>query len=459
MSIHSKILIVLVLLLAVVLGAVAGGYYWTVITYIKVDGIRYERNAAQLDLRGQKVSPEHHENLQKALPDCKILWDVPFQQGTCSSDTQKITVTAIAQEDIQQLRYLPDLQEVDATKCIDLPMVQKLQEAYPDLKVTYGVEIGGEILDMGTESLNLDAGEGDFTQLMDRLAYLPQMKSIYFEEPELTADELMQLQEAYPGIQMTWTKTVFGKPMSCDTEELDISGMQFASVEEIEKQANYLTGLKKLTMCDTGFANEDIAAFRERARGRYKVVWNLKIGQIMVRTDDTWFMPTKLHLDVKDRDVQNLKYCEDMICIDLGHNVIKNIDWLRGTPHVKYLIIADGPLREIDAIGTLKELKFLELFMTDIRDITPLLGCTALEDLNVARIPASLRPLSEMKWLKNLWMSGGWVSREDEAFLRQELPNTRIDAAHHHNCCGRGWRQIQNYYDMRDILGMPYYLE
>ena len=456
MSLHAKILIALALVLALLLGVLAGGYGWYRSTHVKVDGILYEKPGRELDLRGQQISPEHFENLEKTFPGTKILWDVPFRDTVYSSDITEITVTELTEEDAAMLKYLPELKKVDASNCSDYAEIAGLMEDRPELQVDYAVTIDGQLLPKDTQRIDFPAGRGNYTDLMERLVYLPQVSTLYFEEPELTAEQLEEIQNKYPEIHISWEKTVFGQKLSCDTEELDISGTKFQTVEEIESQTDYLRGLKKLIMCDTGLPNDDIAANRERSRDRFKVIWNVKVGQFNVRTDETWFMPTKFHKDVKDRDVQNLRYCEDMICIDLGHNVIKNIDWLRGTPHMKYLIIADGPLQDITAIGTLKELKFLEVFMTDIRDITPILGCTALEDLNVARIPASLRPLKDMPWLKNIWASGGYVNKEDAEFLRKALPNTYIDTAHHHDCCGRGWRQLQNYYDMRDILGMPY---
>ena len=459
MNTHAKILIAVVLILALLLGAAAGGYFWYRSAHIKVDGIIYEKDMANLDLRGQNISAEHFHHLQEAFPNCSISWDVPFQNTVYADDITEISVTSLTEEDVKQLQYFKNLQTVNAVNCPDFEMIMLLQKSYPQCNVDYSVEIAGETQGKDTASLSFPEGKGDFHQLMEKLQYLPKLKTVHFEEPGLMPEELNQLTEKYPHIQFSWVKTVFGQQLPSDTRELDISGMNFESVEEVEKQAGYLPGLEKLTMCDTKLPYDDIAAFREHVRGKCKVIFNVKIGQFNVRTDETWFMPTKFHKDVKDKDVQNLKYCEDMICIDLGHNVMKNLEWVKGTPHLKYLIVADGPLQDVTPLGTLKELKFLELFMTDIRDISPLVGCTALEDLNVARIPADVRPLAEMTWLKNLWISGGRVPKEDVAYLQEKLPNTHIDAALHHNCTGRGWRQSQNYIDMRNMVGMPIFAE
>ena len=455
MSTHIKILTVIVLLLAILLGVLSAGWLIYRKSHVKVDGIIYEKSLKQLDLRGKSVSVEEYLHLKESLPHCEIAWDVPFQNTVYSSDITEIAVTSLSQQDVERLQYLPNLQKVDATACFDYAAIQALMDAHPDWQVDYNVRIDGQVLFKDTKHIAFPEGRGNYDDLLNNLAYLPQVETITFEEPELMPEELSAIREKYPDIKISWMKTVFGEKRSDDTRELDISGTRFSSIQEVENQAAYLPGLEKLIMCDTGLKNDDIAGFRERVRGTCKVIWNVQVGRFNVRTDETWFMPTKFHMDIKDIHAQNLKYCEDMICIDLGHNMMKNLEWVKGTPHLKYLIIADCPLQDVTPLGTLKELKFLELFMTDIRDISPIVGCTALEDLNVARIPADLTPLAEMKWLKNLWASGGRVSKKDAAFLREQLPNTRIDTSYAHDCTGRGWRESQNYIDMRNILGMP----
>jgi hypothetical protein len=98
---------------------------------------------------------------------------------------------------------------------------------------------------------------------------------------------------------------------------------------------------------------------------------------------------------------------------------------------------------------------YLEFFWTWINDYTPLLGCTSLQDLNVARTNGDPMTFAQMPWLKNLWIDGYDVSREERPILEAALPNTYIKY-----CDGEmtanGWRDLRNYKDMRDLLGMPY---
>ena len=422
------------------------------------DGV-YPKNAKELNLRDREIPYEDYLSLKEAFPDCPIHWNVPFQGKFYPEDTESLEIFSLTEQELDILDCFTALKTVNAMECDDYDALQQLESRHPDCDVQYQVQVGMQTADKDCQELTIEPGQADREDLEENLPYLKNLKTLHFEEPELKPEDLTAIREAHPELTVTWNKTVFGASLGDDTKELDISGMKGITLEEIKEQTAYLPALKKLIMSDCGFDNDTMYDFREEMRPHYKVVWTVQVGPMRVRTDETWFMPTKYHMSVLDNQIDNLYYCEDMICVDVGHHPIRHVDWVAGMPHIKYLIVADGPLRDITPIGQLKEVVWLELFMTDIRDVTPLLGCTALEDLNLARIPADLKPIAEMKWVKNLWISGGWVPQSTVSYLRENMPNTYIDASGHHNCCGRGWRQLQNYYDMRDIVGMPYFLD
>ena len=424
-----------------------------------VEDAVYPRDAEELNLRDREISISHYEKLRQLMPDCRILWSVPFQGKRYPDDTEELKISVLNEDEIPVLHYLPELKTVDAMDCTNYRVLQKLEAHRPELRVQYQVKVGENLLPKTCRTLSFEKDEISREEMEEKIPYLKNLRTIVFKEPEMSAEDLLKLRESFPEVKISWEKTLFGAALSDDIQELDISGMENADLEEIREKTAYLPSLQKLIMSDCGFSNETMYDFREEMREHFKVVWTVQIGRMRVRTDETYFMPTKYHQYVLDREIDNLFYCEDMICIDVGHNPIHHVDWVAGTPHVKYLVVADGPLQDVTPLSQLKEVLWLELFMTDIRDVKPLLQMTSVEDLNLARVPADLRPIAEMKWVKNLWISGGWVRPSTVAYLRENMPDTYIDASGHHNCCGRGWRQLQNYYDMRDVLGMPYFLD
>ena len=98
-------------------------------------------------------------------------------------------------------------------------------------------------------------------------------------------------------------------------------------------------------------------------------------------------------------------------------------------PHLRHLILADDLVYDISPLENLKELEWLELFNTAVQDPTPLLGCTALRDLNVCYIStppdALFETLSQMTWLRRLWCTGTYMSDAQVKALRGGAPEHR----------------------------------
>lgn len=454
------IILVLILLLAVVtFGSILSYNAWYQNNRVFVEGVAYEKELAFLDLRGTGASMAHYEAMRQALPDCEIRYDLPFQGSFYPDDTQELTITSLTEEEIPLLDYLPGLKTVHGEGCTDYASLMALAQHRPDCQVLYTVSLYGTDYPQDTRELSFGSESLDLSQLETALAWLPQLDTITFDQPSVPAADLIHLKEAYPDRKITWEKDAFGETYSSEVTEIDLSGMILESLDPVEKELSYFPALEKVILTDCGpapkkpFDNETMAAFRDKMRPDYKVVWTVQINNLKVRTDETYFMPAKHHAVVTNFQVQNLKYCEDMVCVDLGHMAIQNISFVEYMPHLKYFIVIDAPLMYIDSISTCKELIYLEFFWTWINDYTPLLGCTALQDLNVARTNGNPLTFRDMPWLKNLWIDD--TSTEKKEALKAALPDTFIKF-----CDGEmtanGWRDLPNYFAMRDYLGMPY---
>lgn len=450
-------------LIAVLLvtGGILGYNAWYKNTHIFVEDAVYEKDLTSLDLRGTGVSLAHYESVRQQLPDCDIRYDLPFQGSYYPDDTKELTVATLTDEEVALLDYLPGLTAVHAEGCRDYAQLRALQARRPDCNVSYTVSLFGKEYAQDTAELSFGSEKLDMQELTTAVSNLPEIKAIHFEQPVVAASELTALVEEFPAVSITWEKDAFGTTYSSDVTEIDLSGMIIPSLEEVEQAMAYFPALEKVLLCESGpeqkkwFDNEAMSAFREKMRPEYKVVWTVQINNLKVRTDETYFMPAKYHEVVTNYQVQNLKYCEDMICVDLGHMAIQNIEFVEYLPHLKYFIIVDAPFMYIDSISTCKELIYLEFFWTWINDFTPLLECTALEDLNLARTNGDPMVLKEMTWLKNLWIDGKDLTEAEKVELEAALPNTNIKYCYG-LMAGNGWRDLQNYFDMRDLLGMPY---
>lgn len=423
-------------------------------SHVFVADAAYPKDAQFLDLRNTGISTSEVEEIRQQLPDCEILWDVPFQ-GTCySSDITQLSVSSLTEADMQALDYFPNLTTIDATACADFEQVQALQQLRPDLTVICQVVIGGQVYPLDTTTLTI--ADADPEELMEKLSLLPELESVDFGKPSMDAESLLALQEAYPEVEFIWECSAFGKTYPRDTKELDFSGTLLDSLEELEADLAYFPELEKVILCDCGIDNDTLAAYRDRVRQQYKVVWSVMVNDLVIRTDELTFMPGKHDLKLSNEHLNALKYCEDMICVDLGHYPISNLDWIYGTPHLQYLVVADTNVSDITPVGTLKELIYFEVFMTDVSDYSPLVGCTALQDANLYKTSGDASVFAQMPWLNNLWINCCGVDRETRAMLIEALPDTTIEFDHGWQL-GNNWRALLNYFKMRDLLEMPYY--
>ena len=265
---------------------------------------------------------------------------------------------------------------------------------------------------------------------------------------------------AYPNVKFVWSFDVCGVSATSMDTELNLSGVQMESVEEVESALKYFYDLQKVEMCECGIPSEEMDALWKR-HPETRFVWMVQVGVCNLRTDITSFMPYQFGYDgyskLKDKHMGELKYCVDLVCMDLGHMAISDYSFLNYMPNMKYLILADTDGTDFSVLANLKELVYLELFMTKFDQAEVLTGLTKLEDLNLGTSKIdNIEPLKEMTWLKHLWMPATLkVSGTEKQELVDALPDTVINYKGS-GSTGNGWREIPNYYAMRDLLNMSY---
>lgn len=425
----------------------------TSITDDEIDMLRYMQLLEEIDATGSDDYAQLMK-IRRYYPDIRLLYRVPVDGVEYDQDVTMVTVSSLTENDIELMDYLPELVTVNAKACTNYSQLMKLMMRKPELRVIYSVKIAGTEFSESTTRLVLE--KPDLSELMIKLEYLPKLETVHLSEPIGDANQLAELTAKYSQVVFSWDKILKEHVCFSWDTEIDLSGLD-VTVREVENYMRYFPDAEKVIMSDCGIDNEIMAAFRKKVRSKYKVVWTVIVTGQRVRTDDTVFHSSGRHVALINEQSYDLFYCEDMIVVDVGHSMIKEIDWVKGMPNLKYLILADNWLKDISAISTCKNLVYLELFINDyLTDISPLLGCTALEDLSVADCPSiDVTPLAQMTWLDNLWVNNCGITADERELLSKCLLDTHIEFDHGFTT-GGGWRQLQNYFDMRDIMGMPY---
>ena len=246
-----KIILVVLLVLLLLGLCAAGGYWWYRNTHVFIEDAVYASDAASLDLRGQEISFDHYHALRAQLPDCAVLWDVPFQGKRISSDSQSITITELTEEDILLLGYFPRLERIDASGCTDYTMLENLQNAWPELTVSYRVELGaGTSVEPQVTELRLEEGKYDYDTLMQNLVHLPLVKRITLPNTTLSLDRIQEIPLLYAAIQVDYTVSFRGKETDPGITELNLSDLQPGEVDQVCRELAFFPQLAAVELMD-----------------------------------------------------------------------------------------------------------------------------------------------------------------------------------------------------------------
>ncbi len=470
---RASVWIPVILLLLLGLGYAGQRLYWDW-THVTVGGVEYPTDLEALDLSGQPIpyvkelpSLPHLKKLdlrhtgltvedclwlREKMPECEILWMVPFQGDYLPEDTKAVTVSSLSGEDLAVLTLLTELETVDGRQCPDPAPLLELKKWNPRLHVLYSVELEQQRFDWDTKSLTL-TGQ-DLSGLPEAIPLLPFLESVTFSEPVKDAAGMTALLKDWENIRFTYCLELYGQTVPLDVETLDFTGIPMDSTESLEAALPHLPRLRHVEMVDCGVPDEEMARLNETWPDTF-FAWEVAIGHFKLRNDVTYFMPYQHRYVLSDKDADQLKYLTELICLDFGHMDITRTDYLAYMPKLQYLLMCDTAITDISYVTNMKDLKYVELFMTDVTDFSPLLECPNLVDLNVSYTrPKDPLVFGQMTQLENLWFRGTNNLAAGNA-LAEMLPNTRIVCTPG-SSTGAGWRELPNYYAQRDIMGMWY---
>ena len=398
--------------------------------------------------------------------DLRFLWTVPSSDGAIDGGAEALSVRACGGDELAKLLpLLPRLRKLDLTQsALSDAEIDALAAAFPALALRYTVHIGDLALPSDSRSLTADASAaGDTAALKAALGRLKELEQVDLRGVAFSADELAELLPLCPADTL-YEVPLCGARYDRDCEEIDISGVSVADPGEIDAAVELLPRLKKLVMCDCGLSDDEMAALGER-HPQTRFIWTVRFSVYTLRTDVTAFCASDLpshgyvapHLS--SEELSPLRYCTDLIALDLGHMFFDDLSFLENLTKLKYLIIVEERFRDISVLGRLEDLEYLEIFNNTIDDISPLLNCRKLRHLNIGYTRGyDPSPLWEMTWLERLWYPGNRMGKEACAELENALPDTHcyLISYDKNGSTGAGWRTDAAYFEMRNLFGMFY---
>lgn len=411
--------------------------------------------------------------LRSALPEVRVFWTVPLAGESFDGDSENIIVPDASEEELRAaLVRLPELKTLTLTgSAFSLESQLALKEKFPSVSFVWDVTLAGKTFISDASALDFTGTpltEEDLSEIGAALVLLPDAKSVTLTACGLSGDALRTFSAAHPEILTIWETQLFGVTFTTDAKEIEFTDIPLTveDAAQIEDVLPYMPNLKKVVMLRCGISNEDMEEINLRHED-VQFVWMVQVYAYGVRTDQTYFSIYNCEYFYGEYDhlADDLRYCHDMIAVDLGHmHLYGDTYFLTQMPHLQYLILSSAGPNPIPELGTLKELRFLELGKASFTDITMLSECTSLTDIDLMykRVKsdevaeADVQTLCKMTWLKRLYLGGNMYNEEQMQRLYDSLPNTQIVIHNSPEWEQNRWREAEIYFEMRDALHMYY---
>ena len=430
----------------------------------------------EADLRDGSAPAAEMRALCEAFPEIHFRYTVWMGGRAFDSDAETLDLSGVtfddAQAAIDALSCFPNLEAADLFDSgLSATDGQAVAAALPTLAVRYAVPLCGATFASDATELDLRELQVDAAALDAGLGYFSGLTAVLLPDGALDDAALDALEAAYPDVLFQRQIEVLGHVVSTIDTELDVSGTRIEDVEQVEAALSQLPRLQKLVMCGCGLTDEQMAALGAAPPG-VRFLWTVKIGPHEVRTDATGFStanPSKYTNPnasdeynekvrttkrLREGDLEPLRYCTDLVALDLGHNYLTDADLavIASLTKLQILILADNKITDISALSALEELQYIELFMNKIEDVSPLASLTKLLDVNICNIGLTdLSPLYGMTWLERLWYGMNPASTEDKQALAAALPDCECNYTTRDET-GDGWREHERYTWMRSFF-------
>ena len=358
----------------------------------------------------------------------------------------------------QELSALKNLKSVTfGDDLVPAGTLAQLTEKFPQVEFTAIVTYPVAGRDFREDVTELDLSGSPVTEdLTVSLKPFPLLESVNLHDTGMQREQLLKLKTAYPELIVKAEVELAGEVFSTEAQELDLNSRIIPDYEQFFETLVLFDHLTKVEMCDCGLSNEQLGALRD-AYPDTKFVWRIYLGKWSLRTDAVAFSVLIMQYDytrMTSKDIEVLKYCTDLQALDLGHQAITDISVIgEYLTDLRILIVADNKITDLSPLANLPHLHYLEFFMNQVKDLTPLAQCRELVDLNISYNPglSDITPLLDLPVLERLWMVAVPVSDADVALLQKTYPDTVI-STWGDGSTDQGWRTHARYYAMIDMF-------
>ena len=270
-------------------------------------------------------------------------------------------------------------------------------------------------------------------------------------------------------VEYAWFVDIDGVTVDSDATEIVISEHDIKSKEyTIDDIISLLPNIKRIEMCNCGYTNDEMAEICD-SHPDIRIIWEIVLSHWRIRTDVVAFSTMKTCAQtfyMYNEDAKYLKYCTDLVALDLGHNFVTDISFLQYMPELRILILVDNTkgwengrhvyLNDLSMLQYTPKLRYLEFFVGSVRDLSFLQYTPDIVDLNISYNPVSdASYLFNLPKLERLMMEHTNIPYSEYERLVAAYPDAQIEY-YGEGSIDHGWREHPRYYAMRDMFKNNY---
>ncbi len=437
------------------------------LTEADIKMLPYFEKLSYINLSSAGINDSVYETVKATVPGCTVVWETEMFGETYPLDIKEITLSGkdLSIDALDAIISTFELLEtVTVADCaFSVPEQISILNAHPEISFNWNVELLGKRYDQNITELsfrNLSADE--IAELKQAAALLKKVEKIDFGSETWNVEDIASLSESFGRAHVICSFFLIDRMVSTTDTDLDFSNKKNIDISVFDKACYVMKDLSRVVMCDCGIDDETMDGLNHKYDG-VRFVWTVYVTRYYpLRTDRTYFCGSdrpsagNVAVSLNDEEIVPLKYCIDMIAMDLGHMHFTNIDFVKDMKQLKYLVIACGYVHDISMISECENLYYLEMYYNQIDSIEPILACRNLRYLNMGTTWGyDQSPVFEMDFLEYLWYPHNRLPDEEVERLRAALPNTvcYLDNKNADDL-GLGWKFMDVYNEMREILHM-----
>ncbi len=440
-----------------------------VVTYENVGSLENYPNLQSLDATGSTCYPAL-EVYARNHPEVTVSYTVSLGENVeVPHGLEEIELSA-QETDFETL--LTNLQYLKDTKRLVLPKTKltaeeldRLQEKYPDLEVSYTLGLAGKEYSADTTTVDLSAlNPQELLEAAETLGRMPQLEKVELmngDSSTLNLEQVKTLVDAAPQASFHYTFTLFGKTISTDDTQVEFKNLSLTEedIPALRAALGAMTDCKAFILGSSGLSSEQLAEIRADFP-RTELVWRIKFGKYSAMTNAETIRAV---YNVFDDTINELKYCWRTKYMDIGHNdTLTDLSFVGYMPDLEILIASGSAVKELpEGIGNCKKLEFLELANCyKLESIDPLAGCAGLKNLNICYSKvSSLKALDGLP-LEQFMCKQTRVPAAEQKVFKEIHPNCVTNFYGKESYAGAGWRYVDNgktyteiYKKVREVFG------